>query len=235
MRKMATNDEKNLHAGHRERLRSQFRKGGFELLNEHQVLELMLSFVVPQKDTNPLAHMLINKFGSLREVIDAPYESLITVKGVGHVLAEFFNFESKLFNHLKSAKAQEENVYLHNTLQIIDFFKKTTEVGDLEKFYYIFLTSQGKMIKFGEMGKGDDRRVSLNNKEFINAVIKSNAHSVVICHTHPSGLATPSWQDRELTKSLSVTLRGIHVRLVDHIIVSHEGYYSFFQNKLLGN
>ena len=57
---MATNDEKNLHAGHRERLRSQFRKGGFELLNEHQVLELMLSFVVPQKDTNPLAHMYQN-------------------------------------------------------------------------------------------------------------------------------------------------------------------------------
>ena len=232
---MATNEEKKLHAGHRERLRSQFRKGGFELLNEHQVMELMLSFVVPQKDTNPLAHMLINKFGSIRNVIEAPYESLISVKGVGHVLAEFFNFENKLFNHLNDTKPKIENIYLHNTLQILEFFKSVVKVSDVEKFYYIFLTSRGKLIKFGEMGNGSDSRVNLNNKEFVNAAINSNAHSIVICHTHPSGLPTPSWQDKEFTKSLSVTLKGIHVRLLDHVIVSHEGYFSFFQNKLLGN
>ena len=225
--------DKNLHAGHRERLRAQFRKGGFEILNEHQILELMLSFVVPQKDTNPLAHTLINKFGSLKNVLSAPYESLTSIKGVGHVLAEFFNFENKLVSYLSFERQSYDKIYLSNTTQIISFFKKQIKVEDSEKFFYIYLTARGKLLKLGEFGSGNDSRVNINKKEFLNDIINHGASAVVVCHTHPSGLPTPSWQDKEFTRTLYATLKIINVRLLDHIIISHEGYYSFFQNKLM--
>ncbi len=231
---MKEDETKNLHAGHRERLRQQFKAGAFNFMNEHQILELMLSYVIPQKDTNPLAHMLINKFGSLVGVLEAPYESLRQVKGVGHVVASFIFFQSKFIDFYKKSKATEQP-YLQNTKQIIEFLKEIVSITDIEKFYYICLNSRGKLICFCEMGLGSTYKVQFDNKEFINNIINSKAHSVVICHTHPSGLPTPSAQDIKFTKTINLILDGLNVRLCDHIIISHEGYYSFFQNKLLGN
>ncbi len=225
--------KKNVHAGHRERLRNQFLINGDNML-EHQILELMLSYVVPRKDTNPIAHDLINKFGSLTQVVDAPMEELTQVNGVSEVVANFLHFESKFVELYKRSKANNKPV-LTNSIDIMNYLKQTVEMGDVEKFYYMCFDTKNKLICFREMGVGTSYGVNLNNKDFVASIISYKAHTVAICHTHPCGVASPSKQDIALTNELYNILEKINVKLVDHIIMSHEGFFSFFQNKLLGN
>ena len=229
---MAKEEKKNVHAGHRGRLREQFLINGDNMF-EYQILELMLSYVIPQKDTNPIAHDLINKFGSLAQAVDAPIEELTQVKGISEVVANFLHFESKFINLYKKSKANNKP-YLTNTLEIMDYLKQTVEIGDVEKFYYLCLDTKNKLICFREMGVGSTYGVSLNNKEFIASIISYKAHGVIICHTHPCGIASPSQQDISLTNGIYNLLREINVKLIDHIIIAHDGFFSFFQNKLLG-
>lgn len=228
-----TKDKKatNVHSGHRERLREQFFFHG-ESMREHQILELMLSYVIPQKDTNPIAHELINKFGSISQVVDSPIEELMQVKGVSKVVASFLNFQSKFIGIYKKSKANNKP-YLKNINDIIEYLKQVIEIGEVERFYYLCLDTKDKLISFREMGVGTDKSVNLSSKEFINNIINYKAHSVALCHTHPCGIATPSIQDKMLTQTIYSLLEGINVKLIDHIILSHDGCYSFFQNKIL--
>ncbi len=226
-------EKKNVHAGHRARLREQFLINGDNML-EHQLLELMLSYVIPQKDTNPIAHDLINTFGSLAQVVDAPLEELVEINGVSEVVANFLHFESRFVDLYKKSKANNKPI-LNNTLEIMAYLRQMVELSDVEKFYYMCLDTKNKLICFREMGVGTTKGVSFNNKNFVASVISYKAHTVVICHTHPCGVASPSEQDIALTNGIYHILEEINVKLIDHIIISHDGFFSFFQNKLLGS
>ena len=222
----------NVHAGHRDRLREQFFYHS-DTMREHQILELMLSYVIPQKDTNPIAHDLINKFGSLSQVVDSPIEELMKVKGVSKVVASFLNFESKFVGIYKLNKASNKPC-LNSINSIMEYMKEVVEIGDVEKFYYMCLDTKGKLICFRDMGVGSSTSVNLSSKDFINSIINYKAHAVALCHTHPCGQAYPSKQDRMLTNLIYSLLRSINVQLVDHIILSHQGSFSFSANKLIG-
>ncbi len=220
--------KKNIHEGHRKRLREMFNNVPPTSLPEHQVLELMLSYVQPQKDVNPLAHTLLNEFGNLANVLDADIEDLKRVNGIGEVLASFIHFCSKIPAIYNNSKVCY-HTKLANPSQIVDFLRSKVTFNNKEEFYYLCLDSGSNVLCFKCLGTGTTSKLYVDNRLLIQDILKYPTGSVVICHTHPHGRANPSYEDKNVTFTLSSLLEKLNIRLLDHVIISPNGYFSFFE------
>lgn len=221
------------HFGHRQRLRGIVNNTDILSLPEHQILELMLTFVLPQKDVNPLAHDILNEFGSLANVFEASTESLTKIKGVGEVTANYLSFCSKIPEIYKNSKANTK-LQLNTVRDIIKFFSSIVDFTSVEKFYYVCLNAKGDVLCSKNIGSGGVSQLYINNREFIQQILKYPTQTVIVCHTHPHGEPKPSEEDLAFTKTLLGLLDPLNIRLCDHLILSPDGHYSFFQNKILG-
>lgn len=221
--------KENIHAGHRIRMRRQAENIGIDKMDEHQILEMLLSYVIPYKDTNPAAHMLIKEFGSLANVLDAEAASLIKVKGVGEKSANFLASLPAIFSAYKKSKV-ETGEPLNNARKIVEFFCKNIEIGKTESFYYLCLDARGCVVKFDCMGDSGIDNVVLNLKDFAFNVLKHKASGVAICHTHPRGLPIPSMADNDFTERVSTAIKSLGIQFIDHIIIGQNGYYSYYNH-----
>jgi len=219
----------HIHKGHRERLRNKVNAHGLNGMVDHEVLEYLLSFVIPQKDTNPLAHELINKYGSLVNVFNADYNSLVSTKGVGNVVASFLSSMSKIIDYYNKNTTTKNDI-INNTRDAVLYFKKLLTTKPIEELWLLCLDSSSRVKNIERISQG-----SINSTETrileINKIINLNQCSnVIVAHNHPNGLSTPSIQDMNFTKALaySITLNGVH--LIDHIIIGENDYYSFAMN-----
>ena len=222
------------HFGHRQRLRNMVNNTDVLSLPEHQILELMLTFVLPQRDVNPLAHEILNEFGSLANVFEASVDDLLKVKGVGQVTANFLSFCSKIPEIYKNSKANAK-VTLNNVKEIIKYLKSTIDFSSVEKFYYVCLNGKGDVLCFKSIGSGSISQLYVNNREFIQQILRYPTQAVIICHTHPHGEPKPSPEDVVFTKNMVEMLESLNIRLCDHVILSPDGHYSFFQQRIVGD
>lgn len=223
--------KENIHKGHRERLRGLAEKG-IQNLPEHQVLELLLSYVIPQKDTNPLAHSLINRFGSLAGVFEATPTKLKQVNGIGDVAASFIHLCSQLPQVYKDSKIKDK-VVLSSPRQAIEYFNNIISIGPVEKFYIAYLNSKCEIIKTENFTNGNISKISVDLKSLTYSILEQNASGVIICHTHPTGLAKPSKEDLVFTKQLTLAIHTMGIKMLDHIILSNNSHFSFLNEGLL--
>lgn len=232
---ISTNEvvKKHSHFGHRNRLRNMINNTDVLALPEHQILELLLTFILPQRDVNPLAHELLNEFGSLANVFEASVDDLSKVKGIGEVASNFLSFCSKIPEIYKNSKARTKR-RLNTVDDVIDFLRSTIDFTSVEKFYYLCLNSKGDVLCFKSLGSGSVSQLYINNREFVHQILKYPTQTMVICHTHPHGDPKPSDEDRAFTNMIGGLLDTLSIRLCDHIILSPDGFYSFFQNHELG-
>ena len=223
-------EKKNIHAGHRARLRGRVLSDGIDNFQDYQVLEYVLSFVVPYKDTNPMAHELINKFGSFKGVLEADIEELKTIKGLGEVSAHFLASLVDIFNFYSKQNNPKET-YLSNCKQTEDFFRNVFKGKIVEELYVALVDSNNKLIACKKVAEGNAVEVLTSPRIVSQLVVKHNAHNVIIAHNHPRGTATPSKADIEFTESLIMSLAVTEVKLLDHIIIGEKGeIYSFKRN-----
>jgi len=219
-------NNKNIHNGHRKRLRELSANVDLDKLPEHQALELLLTFVIPRRDTNPIAHELINKFGSLSNVFSANASDLKKVKGIGESAAYFINLCSQI--PLVYKKSQTSCKPLLNTIRkAIDYLKATINISSTEKLYLAYLNGKGELIKTESFGTGNLDSVMVDTKELIAGVLTVPTAGVIACHTHPHSNPTPSINDIKFTKQFLLSLNAIGVPLLDHIILSSSGEFSF--------
>ena len=99
-----------IHDGHREKMRRRFLQGGLEPFADHEALELLLYYAIPRRDTNPIAHALMERYGSLAAVLDAPVEDLQKVEGVGESAAVLLKLVPQLYRKARLAEAERETV-----------------------------------------------------------------------------------------------------------------------------
>ncbi|NCB48908.1 MAG: hypothetical protein EOM55_04790, partial [Clostridia bacterium] len=182
---------------------------------------------------NPLAHALIAEFGSLSNVLDASIENLLKVKGVGEVTASFLNFQAQLPQIYKLSKSRNK-ARIITPGQVVEYLASVVDFTPTEKFYIICLNAKGEVMCFKTLGAGSVNKLYVNNRELVQQVLKYPTHTAVICHTHPHGMPEPSSDDIIFTKEIFALLRNLGIRLCDHVILSPDGHFSFFQNKLLG-
>lgn len=204
--------------GHRERMRKSYLSGGMENAPEHNLLELFLSIIIPRKDVKPLAYDLINRFGSLENVLKASPHELMTVKGIGESTA----IEISLINKMVSTVNYNKNKNIKKFTKLEDTFEFCQNLftnEKREKVYIATLKSNLTVIDTYKVGQGSAISSSVDMKGILTYAMKDNAVYVLVTHNHPDGSAHPSGEDASFTIRLKEMLETIDVLLLDHVIV----------------
>ena len=219
----------SVHKSHRERLKQHFLREGLDHFSDIQVLELLLFYAIPQKDTNPLAHALLDRFGSLSRVLEAPVEELRKVDGIKDNAATLLALVTQLCRYYQVDCAQR--------IQILDslescgeyllprFFGRTRET-----VFLLCLDAKCKVICCKEISEGSVNAASISIRKVVETALNVNAVSVVLAHNHPSGVALPSEEDVLTTKRLYAALQAVDVVLADHMVVAEGDYVSMAQS-----
>ncbi|MCL2389956.1 MAG: DNA repair protein RadC [Endomicrobia bacterium] len=220
------------YLGHRKRLKEKFKKKNLKDFADYEILEFALTFSIPQKDTKPLAKKLIKKFGSLKQVFDASFEELQTVKGIsGHssVFISFLRQTALLYRYLEI----KESKNLSSPQEVVNYFVSALSGEKIEKFCAVMLNSGNKVIECVELEKGTVNKSVVMPRKVAEAALKYKAASVIVAHNHPGGTLKPSQNDIDATKSVYAALKTIDVSLLDHIIISNGNYFSFKEYNLI--
>ena len=217
------------HSGHRQRMRERFEKQGLDSFAQHEALELMLFYAIPQKNVNPLAHALIDRFGSLYGVLAASPKQLMQVEGVGEYTATFLSLFAAA-NKLAEATRADKRVRLSNRQAAVNYCTRLLAGEKRELFYAICLNGQLETIGDALIARGSLCDVPAYPRVVLDAVLTHNAHGVLLCHNHPGGSIAPSQADLEATARLGKVLGEIEVILIDHLIVAENGVLSLVRN-----
>ncbi len=222
----------NMHEDHRKRVKQKFLENGFsEATPDHEILEMLLFYAIARKDTNTLAHQLIDEFGSLSGVINAPISALTKINGISEHTAILIKLV------LEVAKA-----YTRNTLSTTTVMQSSEEIGTYllgryayfgtdEVFSMLSLNNKGKLLSFDIVERGDLSSVGISIRKVVEVLIKTKGTAVVIAHNHPGGIALPSDKDVQITAEMKSALAPIGVHLLDHIIIASGDYVSLFESE----
>lgn len=217
--------DESVHSGHRERMRKRFSENGFDGFSDHEILEMLLQTIIPRRDTNELAHRILDKYLNLANVFEADVESLTTINGVGISSATLLSMIPHLFRAYEASKYAERD-FLYDTESIgqyaISLFKGKVN----EEFALICLNSNRRVHWRGIVATGVIDRIEAYPRLIVSEVVKHNAKTVILAHNHPHGSLYPSLADKETTSKLIEVLKGIDVTVLDHIIVSENRFYS---------
>ncbi len=226
--------EKNNHQGHRKRLKDRFLREGLDNFEIHNILELLLFFGIPYKDTNDIAHELLNKFGSLSGVFDAPYEELMNVSGIGENVATLIKMISPLSRKYMEDKLNEKAV-LDSCDAVGEYLVAKYRFRQDELFSMVCLDQSSRLIGWEQISSGTINITAVNTRKAIEAAMKTSANAVVLAHNHPNGLAVPSSDDIRSTQELVDALGVIGVRVLDHIIIAGEDFVSLASSRQYKN
>lgn len=219
----------NIHKAHRKRVREKFRKVGVDGLAEHELIELMLFYSIPVKNTNELAHELMQEFGGIVNILNADEKQLASVKGIGESTLTLIKFLRECMykyineiNNISNVRLTPENIntYIKNL-----FFGHTRET-----LYAVLLDSDCTVKKVKRISVGTVNATPLYPREIIHFAVNEHYPYLLLAHNHPNGDPQPSENDLNITKTIEVALSFIEVRLVDHVIVAGEKVLSIAKN-----
>ena len=226
-------EKKGIHDGHRSRLKEKFKKYE-DMLSDHEILELILGYSIPRKDTNALAHRLIDRFGSLKEVFNQHVSALIDVDGIGENTAIFLSLLGASYNRIDKTKATDtERIYTIEEAKkrLITMFQD----AKTEIFYALYLNRQNKVTSIVKIESNSATNVSIDASDFTKSIILNNPASVLIAHNHFATFPYPSDEDDETTAKIYTLLHMYGVNFYDHIIVSGNEIFSYFYDNRLQN
>lgn len=216
----------NIHKNHRKRLLDNIYKSGIENVSEINALEFILTYIIPRKDTNPLAHMLIDEFGNLANVLDADYERLKNFPGLGERTAKLIVLLPQIFHRYKLEK-QSNKKYLKNMGDIIDYYLTLYDNKNVEEFYVTCLDQKNKILINKKIATGNINSIKIDKKQLTTLLVNSKASKIIVSHCHPDSSCMPSCEDINSTKIIIEVLDLIGLIFVDHIIVGNDGCYSY--------
>lgn len=221
-----------LHRGHRERMKNQFLQNGLDTFQPHSVLELLLYYAIPLKDTNLIAHQLLQKFGSLSGTFDAPFEELLKVDGIGKSAATLIKLIPQLCRRYEEDLDRDKIViysYDEAGKRLINkFIGRQNEVVIL-----MLLDSKSRVLYCDIVDEGSVNSANIYIKKIVRLSVQYDASYAILSHNHPSGNCLPSKQDLSTTRWVYEALDTVEVRLIDHIIVSGNDFLSIAQSQLM--
>ena len=212
--------------GHRERIKEKFLKNGIDGFAEYEILELLLTYCIPRKDTKPIAKELLNKFKSLDNIFKADFDKLFAIDGLGKNSIAFLKLIGDLpsiiyKDELKNKKlVNKEILKISNKDILLNYLRNKIGYEEKEKFYVIYLSSSNEVIEFEENSVGTLDRSSVYPREIYKKIINLNAKSIILAHNHPSDNITPSKSDIELTNEIAKGLKNFGALLIEHIIIT---------------
>ncbi len=221
---------KELHEKHRQRMKQSFRDAGLQGFQPHNIIEMMLFYSLPRCNTNETAHRLLNEFGSISGVLDASFDALTNVYGVGSESATFIKFLPELFRAYEESKFAEKPI-LESSDAAKKFLSSYFKTATSEKLVILYLDARCRLIKDAEISQGNENMVYTDLSSIVKSAIILNAKGVIIAHNHISGFATPSAEDKELTEKLAKMLMPLGIYLCDHILFAGKDVCCFSKTK----
>lgn len=230
--KKTTKKKENVHSGHRQRVKERFMKEGLESFEPHQVLEMLLFFGVHMKDTNELAHRLLDSFGSLYRVLEASFEDLRQVEGVTENVATLICFSGQLVKRYWVERCDIGTI-LDTSQKIGEYFKYRFAGDQEERVLLMSLDNRKKLLNCTCIAKGSVNAADINVRLAIKQALKDNATLVALAHNHPNGHAYPSNIDIRTTEIFAKAFSVLDIHLIDHIVVSEDDFISMAETKQL--
>lgn len=223
---MKTKEGENCHKGHREHVRQRFLTGGLEVFASHEILELLLFYSIPQKDTNPLAHKLMDTYGSLFNVLSSPVGDLQSIDGVGERTAVLLSLVFQVARWIRLEQMKGTGVNFLSTEAAGQYCKELFCGRHNELFYELCLNQRGNLLMCNCMANGNIVSVSTDIRALVRNAVLSHADSILLTHNHPGGDATPSTEDIHATRCIVEALTKVDIPLRDHIIVGENDVVS---------
>ncbi len=216
---------KNIHEGHRKRMKERFMKSGLDDFAPHNVLEFLLFYSIPRGDTNPIAHRLIDAFGSLSGVFDATPEELMKVSGVGESTAILISMIPQMARKYLEDKADAVNVV--GGCGDIGAYLLPKFVGRTnEALMMVSIDNKNKVISCSVVAEGTVDSAKVSRRKVMEEAMKVKATRVILAHNHPRGVAVPSAEDVAMTREIGRLFAQVGIELVDHIIIADDDYVS---------
>ena len=221
----------SIHDGHRQRLMERFNKEGLDHFDPVQVLELLLFYSIPRRDTNEIAHALLNRFGSVSKVMDASLEELMQVPGVGKNTAVFLHL-AKQAGRYYQVDSTRKGAVMKDTEDCGKFLLPHFIGRQKETVFLLCLNANCNVISCREVGEGEINSAVISPRRVVEIALAEKASTVVLAHNHPSGVALPSREDVMVTQRLAAALAAVEVTLFDHLIVAGDDFVSLVQSRL---
>ncbi len=217
---------KNINAGHRERLRQRFCKAGLDGVQDYELLELLLFRAIPRRDVKPLAKELISVFGTFADVLGAPLERLLEIKGVSQGVAT----ELKIVQ-AAGIKLAQDNVLgkqvVTSWADLLAYCRAAMATEQIEQFRILFLDNKNVIIADEKQQTGTVNHTPVYPREVIKRALVLNATSIILVHNHPSGDPTPSRADIDMTNQIVSAATALGVKVHDHLIIGRGQHVSF--------
>jgi DNA repair protein RadC len=218
--------------GHRRRLKDKFLAAGMNAFLDHESLEFLLTYAIPQKDVKPLAKDLLRTFGSLKEVMDAGIEELKKVPGIGEHSAILFKLVKEIAALYLMQKAREKK-QITCTTELIDFCRTVMGGKKDEEFCVLYLDAQNQIIEFETVQTGVVNQAVVYPRKVLEIALRKKASAIILAHNHPSGHVRPSDADIRLTKTIQETAKVLDILVHDHIIIGENRFFSFREEGLM--
>ncbi len=221
-----------LHAHHRDRLRRRFSKEGGASFEDHNLLELLLFYAIPRRDTNDLAHLLLNRFGSVAGVLSAKRDALCTVPGIGENTAILLELVFELCRR-SNAETVQDIGKMDTPEKISSYFLTMYSGIHEEQVYMMMLDEKQKMIDCVHVGDGDINVAAFHMRKLVGRALESHAASVVIAHNHLNTIAIPSSTDIDTTAQILAAFDLVGIRVVEHLLIAGKACMPIIQNSLV--
>ncbi len=223
---MTGTEPKDPNAGHRERLRDRFAKGGAAAMPDYELLELTLFSALPRKDTKPLAKTLLARFGSFAEVIAAPRARLLEIPGVGEAVVN----QLKIVEAAAARLAQTRVIgrpALSSWTALLDYCMAAMARAPAEEFRVLFLDRKNVLIADEVQARGTVDHTPVYPREIVKRALEHGASAIILVHNHPSGDPTPSKADIAMTREVAAAAKALGIAIHDHLVIGRSGHASF--------
>ncbi|MCD6452737.1 MAG: DNA repair protein RadC [Dehalococcoidales bacterium] len=216
----------NKSEGHRKRLRERFLKSGLSGFHDYEIIELLLTLGSPRRDCKPQAKEAIKRFKTLRRVMAASSEELQEIDGIGSHSAFGIKLVQEVANRFLKERLIDKPVF-RSSQEIFDYLYLSMRDLKKEVFKVIYLNSQNQIIDVGDLSRGTVNTSVVFPREVMEGALRHNAASLIFAHNHPSGNPQPSQDDREVTRDLVYAASIMQIKVLDHIIIGDNTYFSF--------
>lgn len=217
------------YLGHRKRLKGKLRKEP-SLLEDHEVLELLLGYALPRKDTKPLAKELLSRFGSFKEILFARTSELEQTPGIGHGVSTFWLLWREFWSRLEQSDFKPK-IVLDSPGKVASLARTRLCFLEIEEFWIILVDTKNGLLAFEKLCSGTVDQALVFPREVIALALEFKASGLILLHNHPGGDPRPSPQDFQLTERLQRIAQDLGLRVLDHIIITRDNYFSFQEER----
>ena len=218
------NKPKHMHNGHRQRLTDTILNAGLRNVSDVVALEFILTYVIPRADTNDLAHRLLNKFGSMVEVLNADPNFLAEVEGMGETSAKKLHLFVDIFDYYTEKVLARKYSFKYRG-QMTDYFESLLRFKGVETTYIVGVDASFRVKASYKLGEGGLLSVGISTHQIAKFITSVKPAYVVLAHNHPQGSCKPSLGDIEGTDVVENLVNSLGVKMIDHLIVGMDGIY----------